>query len=308
MINLKNQKYFPFERNRYYYGKLLTSADFNAEQKYFNDKRRFINRLMYGGGVISGLNVIRTDDYSITIDAGAALDYSGREIVLESPAVKRFSAIKGYNSDEKATKFYVCIGYDEAEEEPVHSVGNVTAKAGESIEHNKYKENVGIYLTEEDPDHSVFQIDNLNTLTNTIFDGDGVFITLSVPSVINTMDEFNLVLTIHKRLQENPVALSFDLKANCITAPRGESLKISFNEKEFDRQERYQIKIPAVSQNLQSTDDRIVIQKDSFRISCGDKSYNASSQYAFPSGDAFAVRISTNSRIDRKSTRLNSSH
>ena len=298
MINLKNQKYFPFERNRYYYGKLLTSADFNAEQKYFNDKRRFVNRLMFGGGVIAGLNVIRTDDYSITIDAGAALDYSGREIVLESAVVKRFSAIKGYNSDEEATKFYVCIGYEEEEVEPVHSVGNVMSKAGESIEHNKYNENISIFLTEEEPDHGVFQIDNLNMITNTVFDGEGVYITLSIPSVISASDACNLILTVQKRLQENPVALSFRLQSNCITTPQGGAVAVSFNEKEFDKKEQYQVKIPVISQNAQSTDDRISIMKDSFRLQCGEKSSNASSEFAFPSGNVYPVRISVNSRIE----------
>ena len=48
---MKNTKLYPFERNRYYSGKMLTSADFQAEQTYFNNKRRFINNLMYGAGV-----------------------------------------------------------------------------------------------------------------------------------------------------------------------------------------------------------------------------------------------------------------
>ena len=38
---------FPFERNRYYSGKMLTSADFAAEQEYGNNKRRFLNNLMF---------------------------------------------------------------------------------------------------------------------------------------------------------------------------------------------------------------------------------------------------------------------
>ena len=42
---------FPFERNRYFYGKLLTVRDFESEQKYFNDKSRLLNRLLFGSGV-----------------------------------------------------------------------------------------------------------------------------------------------------------------------------------------------------------------------------------------------------------------
>ena len=30
---MRNRKYFPFERNNYYFGKLLTARDFEAEQR-----------------------------------------------------------------------------------------------------------------------------------------------------------------------------------------------------------------------------------------------------------------------------------
>ena len=59
---MKNLKSFPFERNRYFYGKLLSVEDFETEQKYFNDKRRTINRFLFGSGVVCGLGVVEVDD------------------------------------------------------------------------------------------------------------------------------------------------------------------------------------------------------------------------------------------------------
>ena len=47
----------PFERNRYYPGKMLTSGDFETEQTYLNGKRRFLSRMMYGTGIVCGLSV-----------------------------------------------------------------------------------------------------------------------------------------------------------------------------------------------------------------------------------------------------------
>ena len=295
---MKNQKYFPFERNRYYYGKLLTSADFNSEQKYYNDKRRFINRLLFGGGVIAGLNVIKTDDYSITIDAGAALDYSGREIVLDSPVVKRVSAIKGYNPDEQAAKFYVCIGYQEKEEEPVHAVGNVAARAGESTECNKFHEGAAIYLTEEEPEYNTFLIDSLNTVTTTIFDGEGIYITQSVPRVVNAFDEFYIDIAVQKRLQDNPVTFSYGLKTDCITTADGGKIQISFNEKEFAKSTDYRVKIPVIAQNMYSADDSVTVLKDTFRLDIGDREFAAASEHALVTGNISPVRITTGSRIE----------
>ena len=68
---MRNRKYYPFERNSYYYGKLLTARDFEAEQRYFNDKRRFVNRLSGANGIVSGLGVIMADDASVILQAGA---------------------------------------------------------------------------------------------------------------------------------------------------------------------------------------------------------------------------------------------
>lgn len=79
---MKNMKYFPFERNKYFYGKLLTVDDFETEQRYMNDKRRVLNRFLYGTGVVCGLNVVPIDDMTISVEPGLALDFSGREIVV----------------------------------------------------------------------------------------------------------------------------------------------------------------------------------------------------------------------------------
>ena len=64
---MKNSKLFPFERNKYYYGKLLSVNDFEMEQKYTNDKRRLNNRLLCGSGVAAGMYVLAVDDFSIAV-------------------------------------------------------------------------------------------------------------------------------------------------------------------------------------------------------------------------------------------------
>ena len=48
-----------FERNRYFYRKFMTVRDFVQEQEYFNSKRWMINRLLFGSGIVCGLEVNR---------------------------------------------------------------------------------------------------------------------------------------------------------------------------------------------------------------------------------------------------------
>jgi hypothetical protein len=81
---------FPFlKRNNYFFGKILTSADFQAEQNYFITKQRLINRTLFGMGVVNGLEI--TADKSagiIRLSEGFALDGYGREIVLDSDGLQ----------------------------------------------------------------------------------------------------------------------------------------------------------------------------------------------------------------------------
>lgn len=139
-----NRKYFPFERNNYYFGKLLTARDFEAEQQYANDKRRLVNRLMFGRGVAAGLGVIQADDSSLVLQAGCALDAAGREIVVPETTVVKLSTIDGY--DELSTNSaYLGISYNEEASDEVFSV----MSAEEGVQHNKVRESYRLTLLDE---------------------------------------------------------------------------------------------------------------------------------------------------------------
>jgi len=77
-----------FKRNNFFFGKLLTVNDFKTEQKFFVDKIRLINRLIFGAGVIAGLKVSDASDLaegSIRVEKGIVLDFCGREIIVPNP-------------------------------------------------------------------------------------------------------------------------------------------------------------------------------------------------------------------------------
>ena len=133
---MKNASIFPLERNRYFYGKLLTVRDFELEQTYMNNKRRLINRAVLGAGVVCGLGVTQADDYTLLVESGLALDYLGREIVVDSPVVRRLQMLEGYEALGSAPQCYLCLKYAERETEPV---GVVAAEAQET-QFNKTEE------------------------------------------------------------------------------------------------------------------------------------------------------------------------
>ena len=85
----------PIERNRYFYGKLLTVRDFEIEQRYARQKSQLMNRLSLGAGVLCGLGVTASDDSTLLIESGIALDYQGRMVVLEEPILRKLQMIEG---------------------------------------------------------------------------------------------------------------------------------------------------------------------------------------------------------------------
>lgn len=151
---MKNLTYIPFKKNRYFYGKLLTADDFDQEQQYFDDKRRLINRWVLGVGIVAGLEVIRVDDYSISIEMGMALDYTGREIVVDMPVIRKLSMIDGYEEATLAEgdeSMYLCIEYAQTPVEPVHNITSQSLHTKEGETFNKYREAYRLYVTDDEP-------------------------------------------------------------------------------------------------------------------------------------------------------------
>ncbi|MCL2035983.1 MAG: hypothetical protein FWG83_01170 [Oscillospiraceae bacterium] len=145
---MKNLQLMPFERNRYYPGKLLTTADFLAEQTYFNNKRRFNNSLLFGAGIVCGLAVYNLDDLSLMIESGVAIDGTGREIVLENASVRKLSAIEGFESLE-SEEISLCIKYSEEETQPVYSIGASIAEGESEYQPNRIRENATLFLLDK---------------------------------------------------------------------------------------------------------------------------------------------------------------
>lgn len=69
------------QRNNYFYGKLMDVFHFQMEQKYADGKRRLLNRLSLGEGVLCGLEVT-VQNNQLWISPGVAIDAWGREIVV----------------------------------------------------------------------------------------------------------------------------------------------------------------------------------------------------------------------------------
>lgn len=219
---MKNTKLYPFERNRYYSGKMLTSSDFQAEQSYFNNKRRFINHLMYGSGVVCGCGVFSLDDLSILVESGVAIDGVGREIIMESSVVKKLSAMEGFES-LKSNLVSLCLRY---REEPVHTVYTMNQGAKEDnheYEYNRISENYQLFLMEQEEAANTYQMETEFLTDSILYEDDDFTIRLVMPATVCRGKNVKLEARVEKHSKANKV-LSYHgiLQIPVFLTPEGE--------------------------------------------------------------------------------------
>lgn len=108
-----------FERNNFFYGKLMTVRDFELEQSYFIGKKKLLNRFLHGWGAICGLEVVPHEcPKKVVLKPGIALDCYGNEIVVPRE-VEIDLAAENEEIPQEGKTVYVCIKYLECDVEPV---------------------------------------------------------------------------------------------------------------------------------------------------------------------------------------------
>ncbi len=273
---MKNSRYYPYERNRYFYGKLLTVRDFESEQKYMNDKRRLINRLLFGSGVVCGLKVVAVDNKTISMEAGVALDCSGREIVVASPVTQKLSMVEGFTNNEYSKNVYLCIAYDEKGKEPVHSVASSSGGTEEVSEYNRFNEGYKLIIREDNPDPSTFGYSYLAEENHLVYQDSQVKVWQKTPRYVNPGDTFELKIKVEKTIQTPRLELEYEIVSDHFyTVDGGTTLKISFTEPDYGQEISYESGYLLKAGDMKNTTGSIRLKENSFRIKIGDKELNA---------------------------------
>ena len=179
---MNNTQLYPFERNRYYPKKRLSSADYTVEQDYFNNKRRFLNGLMYGSGIVCGLGVFSLDDLSLLVESGVAIDGLGREIVVESSDVKKLSALPGFDK-LKSGDVSLCLRY---KEEPVHKVYSVDqANSDQEFQYNRIRESYELFVMDSEDIPVIYELDTEFLTSGNLVVSDNYTVTCFIPTVVS---------------------------------------------------------------------------------------------------------------------------
>lgn len=221
---MNNKQYHIVSRNNYFLGKLMTARDFFTEQEYFNSRRRLINKFMLGSGIVAGMNIFLVDDKSFSLEPGLAIDYYGREIIVDQTCVRKLNLIKGFEKVKEKSEVYICIKYKEILDESTFSVTSA-GNAENEKQFNRIKESFELFLTDKEPQKFDLKIDGLLFQKVEIYNDDKIKIWAELPKYANLgkntkikiffeklapVDNVVFRLKISGVLFENEASVSFD--------------------------------------------------------------------------------------------------
>ncbi|MBA2942957.1 hypothetical protein HZF08_32345 [Paenibacillus sp. CGMCC 1.16610] len=291
---MKKTRYYPFERNRYFYGKLLTVRDFESEQKYFNDKRRMMNRLLHGSGVLTGLQVVAVDEKSVSVEMGAAIDALGREIVVPSPMTLKLSMMDGFSNNEYAKNVYLCIAYDEKEKEPVHAVANSSVRSDEINDYNRVLESYRLFIREDAPEPSKLPLANLTDQTIVLYQDAHVRVLQTTPRYVNPGQLFEMKLRFEKTLRVGRISFQYELAADRVEAIDGNS--ILFEEPQDVQESEYEMSVLLRADSTVGVKATVGVQTSTAALKLDDKQLELQAQSVGEIqiiGDAVRERLMT---------------
>lgn len=245
-----NTDFFPLERNRYFYGKLLTVRDFEVEQQYVRRKQQLLSRLSTGAGVVCGLGVLASDDSTLLIESGMALDYQGRVIALEEPILRKLPMLEGYESLGEQDSAYLCLTYNETDMEPVNAVGGTT---GESRQFNMTREGYRLFLTTQPPEYRGLLEAQGRENVSVLYTSQELTLVLSVPSAVCAGEEFQAEVLVIKNEKTPPV--HFRLEGESPLADSGDGkIRLEFRESPEETRMVYAVNCPLKALSLHDTD------------------------------------------------------
>ena len=260
---------FPFERNRYYSGKMLTSADFAAEQEYGNDKRRFLNNLMFGSGIVCGCNVYSLDDLSVFIESGLAIDRAGREIVIDTSVVKKLSAIPGFEEID-SNRLTLCLRYKEEQVHPVYSVSRAGSES--EYEYNRIQEGYELFLKDTEETKNYFEMES-EFLTRDVIYQDGDYeIQLVMPATVCRNRYVKIQLKV-KKLSSADAAFSFEGRLQTpsfVTSEGSHELYVSLPNMRLMEGESISQEYWVFVQETMAAETSLILKKGSLKV-CGEE-------------------------------------
>lgn len=265
----KNTDFFPIERNRYFYGKLLTVQDFDLEQRYGRQKSQLLSRLALGAGVVCGLGVSASDDSTLLIESGMALDYQGRMVVVEEPLLRKLQMLEGQEELLGHDTAYLCLQYDETDMVPVNAVG---ADTGESRQCNLTREGSRLYLTTQPPEYRRLLEAQGQDNVCVLYASQELTLVLSVPAAACAGEEFTAEILVVKNEKTPPVHFRLTGESALADSEDGR-VRLEFRESPEEKRRVYPVRFRLRARQMSDVDSPLFSSGGEIDLELGSHSY-----------------------------------
>lgn len=272
---MKNKEIFPFIRNNYFRGKQLTVRDFLDEQSYYRDKLRALNYTAFGGGVITGMDVVAIDNSVISVENGYAFDSLGRDIIIGTPILKNINMLDGFEELDDSLNCYLCIEYAENLSEQTIPVSDTETKA-----FNRIGESFHLFLTNKKPNINSTHLLSIIETTQELYCSNNISVKLKVPKFVNVNEKLIIEATIEKRNLTHGLSVDFEISHDGFSGVVENSSKITyFNATNtFDKYtEKFEL---TLSKKITGT-KKIVVPQNAFKITVEDITIELESDVVF---------------------------
>ena len=266
---MSNANFFPFERNRYFYGKLLTVRDFEVEQRYHCTKRELLNRLVHGAGVVCGLGVTASDESTLMIESGMALDYQGREIIVPEPLFRKLQMLEGQETLAGRPDAYLCLAYAEEDVEPVNATG---AEVGSQRQFDLTREGFRLFLTTEPPAYQSLLETAGRENVSVLYQSDELLLVLSVPAELCAGEEFQVQVLVVKNEKTPPVQFSLEGENTFAESDNGR-VRLAWRESREEKRCVYTVEFPLRAKAMSDVDSRLFPEGCELNVELGSHHY-----------------------------------
>lgn len=270
---MKNKKYYPFERNHYFYGKLLTVRDFEDEQRYMNDKRRINNVLTKGAGVISGLSTVMIDEKTISLETGMALDYMGREIIVPESVTKKLNVLDGFKEIKNYETVYLCLEYAEKKKDKVHSI--TEAVSSKEVDYNRIEESYHLFLTDTAVDSRKLSLHRLKEEEQVVYHDNGIKVTQIVPKYVNPNKELEIKVRIEKQNVPRMIEVDYTFFSEYIKAEDGSNqVRVYYTDEDLTAYKEVELSYTVKVIDVKDTTAKLVTNIENSRVLIGSVPYS----------------------------------
>ena len=263
---MSNKQYHIVKRNNYFLGKLMTARDFFTEQEYFNSRRRLLSRFMFGSGIVAGMSIFLVDDKSFSLEPGFAIDYYGREIIVDQTYVRKLNLIKGFDSVKDKPEVYICIKYKEVFDESTFSVTSAS-NAEDEKQFTRIKETFELFLTDKAPQKFDLKLDGLLFHRVEIYNANKIKIWAELPKYSNLGKNIKVKIFFEKEDAIGNVA--FKLKVSGVLFEN--SASVSFDDSENPEEKFYSQECYMRCNANNAAMSELIISKSDFSLRIGTK-------------------------------------